>query len=302
MKTVAIFFQEAGTFAYPFTKKKYIRHFLQMSEAITACGAKCKIVRHQSSYLGSGKFSQSWEFQEGEVIETRAIKADVIFDKGLFISDGKVPVINCQEINEICTNKYKTFELFGEYCPQTYLVNTETEFDAALEKLPGTKKVVKPIDGLEARNVHIGDNYFLKQQPRSYPLLVQEFLDSSSGIPGIIEGIHDFRLAILNGEVVHCLVRTPAPGKLLASISQGGELQVVENLQLIPQTVWEVVEKIDQKMASYGSRFYGIDLAFVGDKPKIIELNSRVSIWDNQQHQVFATTKQKLAEVLVSLG
>ncbi|WP_287357730.1 pyridoxal-dependent decarboxylase [Moorena sp. SIO3B2] len=137
LKTVAVFFEEAGTFAYPFTKKKYIRHIAQLGEAIEACGANFRVVRHQSSYLGSGQFSQSWELRDGEVIETGPIKADVIFDKGLFSSDGTIPVLNCQEINEICTNKYKTFQLFSDYSPQTYLVNSQEEFFDALDDIPG---------------------------------------------------------------------------------------------------------------------------------------------------------------------
>ena len=47
---------------------------------------------------------------------------------------------------------------------------------------------------------------------------------------------------------------------------------------------------------------YLIDIALVKDQPKIIELNSHVSIWDNAQHSVFASTKEKLAQVLVALG
>ncbi|NEQ59536.1 MAG: ATP-grasp domain-containing protein [Moorea sp. SIO4A1] len=300
MKTVAVFFDEAGTFAYPFTKKKYIRHIAQLGEAIEACGANFRVVRHQSSYLGSGEFAQSWELRDGEVIETGPVKADVIFDKGLFSSDGTIPVLNCQEINEICTNKYKTFQLFSDYSPQTYLVNSQEEFLDALLNIPGQYKVVKPLDGLEARNVHIGDDEFLKKQDCPYPFLVQEFLDSRSGIPGIVNGVHDFRVALLNGEIVHSIVRTPASGKLVASVTEGGEMRVVE-IELIPSTVLDLVEQIEKHMVQYGTRFYGIDLALVNGQPKIIELNSRVSIWDNQQHQVFASTKRKLAEVLVSL-
>ncbi|NEO74592.1 ATP-grasp domain-containing protein [Moorena sp. SIO3H5] len=300
MKTVAVFFDEAGTFAYPFTKKKYIRHIAQLGEAIEACGANFRVVRHQSSYLGSGEFSQSWELRDGQVIETGPVKADVIFDKGLFSSDGTIPVLNCQEINEICTNKYKTFQLFSDYSPQSYLVNTQEEFFEALDKIPGQYKVVKPLDGLEGRNVHIGDNDFLKKQDCPYPLLVQEFIDSRSGIPGIVNGVHDFRVALLNGEIVHAIVRTPPSGELVASVTQGGEMFVVE-IELIPSTVFELVEHIEKHMVQYGNRFYGIDLAIVDGQPKIIELNSRVSIWDNQQHEVFASTKRKLAEVLVAL-
>ncbi len=302
MTTVGVFFQEAGALAYPFSKQKYIRHISQLGSAIEELGADFRVVRHQSSYLGAGKFDQSWQLINEQVIETGAITADVVFDKGLFVGDGKVPVLNCQEINDICTNKYKTFELFPKYSPQTFLVADVAELDAALAAISGNYKVVKPLDGLEARNVHIGDSKYLKEQEYIYPLLVQEFIDSQAGIPGIIDGVHDFRVAILNGEIVHSLVRTPGPGKLVASVSQGGIMKVVENIDSLPQETWELIEYVEQRMAIYGSRFYGIDMAFVNGEPKIIELNSRVSIWDDKQHKVFAITKRKLAHFLVSLA
>ena len=235
-------------------------------------------------------------------METGELKVDVIFDKGLFISDGTIPVINCQEINEICTNKYKTFELFSKYCPQTYLVNTEEEFHQALDKLPGKYKVVKPLDGLEGRNISIKESFFLRKKTFTYPVLVQEFIDSSAGIPGIVDSLHDFRIALINEEIVHSIVPIPPPGELIASTSLGATMKVVEDMEMIPETVLSMVAEIDSIMALYGNRFYSIDLALVNGQGKIIELNSRPSIWDNTQHQVFATTKKKLTKLLISLA
>ena len=299
---IGIFFQELGAYAYPLSKPKYLRHFLQLDAAIKACGASVRIVRHQSSYFGQGKFSQSWEFQDGEVIETGPTQVDVLFDKGLFATDGSIPVLNCQAINDICTNKYRTFELFRAYCPETQLVRNDTEFNAALNQLPSEWKVVKPIDGLEARNVVVGPNEVLQQQPRTYPLLVQAFIDSRAGIPGIVEGVHDFRVALLNGKIVHSIIRTPPPGKFIASVSQGATLQVLEDLEAIPAAAIALIAAVDRQLARYGQRFYGIDLAFADGEPKIIELNSRVSIWDNDRHPVFAETKRLLAETLVNMA
>ena len=303
MLTVAIFFQESGALSYPLNKEKYVRHFLQMDAAIRACGARCCIVRHQSSYSGSGHFSQSWEFQNGSVVETGPVRADVVFDKGLFVGDGRIPVLNRQEINDICTDKYKTFQWFPEDCPQTCWVATEAEFEAAIAKLQTPYKVVKPIDGLEARDVCIGTTEELKDRPRNYPLLVQEFIDSRAGIPGIVSGTHDLRLAILNGEIVHSFARVPPPGSAIASTSRGATVQIIEDWQKLPPAVFELADRVEQKMKPYGDRFYSIDLAIAASgRPQIIELNSRPSIWDDRTHPVFAETKRKLAEVLAALG
>lgn len=301
MKIIGVFFEEAEPMAYPLNKEKYFKHFLQLQAAIEECGAIFRILRHQSSYLGNGKFSQSWELQNAGVVETGELKVDVVFDKGLFISDGTIPVINCEEINEICTNKYKTFELFSKYSPQTYLANNEAEFHQGLESIPGKYKVVKPLDGLEGRNISIEESDLLKKKTFTYPVLIQEFLDSSQGIPGIVDTFHDFRVALINEEIVHCIVRIPPAGELIASTSLGATMEVVDDMKMIPEAIFTMVADIDGIMALYGNRFYSIDLAMVNGQPKIIELNSRPSIWDSNQHQVFATTKKKLAKLLTSL-
>lgn len=302
MTTVAIFFQEPGALDYPLNKEKYLRHIGQLVGAIEALGAAASIVRHQSTYLGSGQFTKSWTLNAGQVTAAGEVQADIVFDKGLFKGDGTVPVLNGPEITDLCTDKYQTFKVFQDFSAQTYWVNSDSELREALSALPGEYRVVKPVDGLEARNVHIGPKEVLEQQGCPYPCLVQEFLDSQEGIPGIVSGVHDFRVALLNGEIVHAFVRTPPPGEFIASVSRGAQLTVVENLECIPPVIMELVATIDDHMAAYGDRFYGIDLALVQGRPKIIELNSRVSIWDNAQHPVFAHTKEKLAEVLVKLG
>ncbi|NET39261.1 MAG: ATP-grasp domain-containing protein [Cyanothece sp. SIO1E1] len=300
MKIIAVFFQAAGALAYPLHTEQYIWRFTHLGMAVESYGGQFRIVRHQSSYLGSGHFAHSWALRDGKVIEAGPITANVVFDKGRFMTDGAIPVFNCQEISEICTNKYRTFELFQAYCPQTYRVETEQEFCAALKKLPGSEKVMKPIDGLEGKDVYIGSSEYLQQQQRRYPLLVQEFLDSQEGIPGIVEGIHDFRVAILNGEIVYSLVRIPAPGELVAGMSRGSTMQVVDT-DNIPQVIVKLVAEIDRKLAPYGARFYGIDLALVKGQPRIIELNSRVGLGDNARHASFKIAKDKLAQVLLSL-
>ena len=59
------------------------------------------------------------------------------------------------------------------------------------------------------------------------PYLLQEFIDTSAGIPNIATGTDDLRVIIIGGEVIMASIRTPAPGKLLANVAQGGTIKEI---------------------------------------------------------------------------
>ncbi len=147
----------------------------------------------------------------------------------------------------------------------------------------------------------IGDDEYLCRCKREYPVIVQEFLDSASGIPGVYNGIHDYRVMVMNGEVIGSFLRTPPPGELKTNVAQGGIIRPVENKD-IPKSIFPIVEEVDAAFAHCGERFYGIDLAFTEQGPKIIELNSRPGLVSNFHHPLFRTMKERLAEQLVRMG
>lgn len=57
--------------------------------------------------------------------------------------------------------------------------------------------------------------------------IVQDFLDSSVGIKGIVDGVHDFRITLNNGIHVSTLLRIPKPGKLVANFALCGDMEVL---------------------------------------------------------------------------
>ena len=74
--------------------------------------------------------------------------------------------------------------------------------------------------------------------------MVQTFLDLSVGVPGIAPGIHDYRITLVNGELVCSFVRTPAPGRLVTGVATGGTLTVVP-LSRIPEVFAELAFAVD---------------------------------------------------------
>lgn len=298
-KKIAVFFRNPEPKGYPFDDDEYWVAYQELDEEFRKLNANFYIVRNNKTYLGNGKFSKSWQFKDGDLIETGKITVDKIYDKGSFKTDGKISVLNNETVNHICNdNKYETYKLFKKYCPETILVNNEKEFLKALLKIKGKKKVIKPIDGSGGKNIFIGDDAYLKNCKYKFPLLVQEFLDTSNGIPGIYKGIHDLRIVFINNEIVKSYFRTPPKGSLLANVSLGGAMVPIDN-NCIPKAAVKIAKEVNRYLAQFGDRVFSVDFGFVKNKPKIIELNSNVGLDENKRFAVEKIFKEKLAKLLV---
>jgi glutathione synthase/RimK-type ligase-like ATP-grasp enzyme len=298
-KKVAVFFKDPEPKGYPFDKDEYWVAYQELDKEFHKLGARFYIVRSNDTYLGNGTFSKSWQFKDGDLVETGEITVDKIYDKGSFKTDGKISVLNNEIINRICNDdKYETYKLFKKYCPETILVNNEEEFLKALFQIKGNKKVIKPIDGSCGKDVFIGDDEYLKNCQYKFPLLVQEFLDTSDGIPGIYQGIHDLRIIFINNEIGMCFFRTPPKGGLLANVSLGGSSIVVDH-DCIPQSVLKIAKEVNQHLSQYGDRIFSVDFGFGKGKPKIIELNSSVGLQENKRYPTAKIFKEKLTKFLL---
>ncbi|MEX0895326.1 MAG: ATP-grasp domain-containing protein [Patescibacteria group bacterium] len=295
MKKIAVFFNEPGSTDYPFNKPEYLSSYQILDSEISKLGAEFFIVRSNDTYEGNGVFTKSWRFESGKIIEAGKLVVDSLYDKGGFVSDNTINVLNREEVNEICTNKWKTYNVFKEFCPKTIVANTKNEFILALKEIPGDRKVIKPVDGEEGRGVYIGENQYLLEKNKTFPVLVQEFLDTSEGIPNIYVGIHDLRVVYINGEIIYSFYRTPPPGKLLANVAQGGQLTVVDKADL-PKEVFFISDKVRESFKN--DYCFSVDLGFVKGVPKIIELNSRPAVFHPDRGEEFLTFIKKIAHVL----
>ena len=301
MKQVAVFFEQPGAFDYPFDSARYLRAHRELAAEIEALGAAYGVVRHLDTYEGAGRFSRSWRFHHGCVVDGGRLRADVIFDKGSFTPEDFDPVFNCRGLNQVCTDKWETYGLFESMSPFSLLVESADNLVAALSRIPTSYKVVKPVEGLQGERVRIGKPEDLLVAPIEMPVIAQEFLNSRNGIPGVVKGIHDFRITLLNGAVICALVRTPPPGKLVASVAVGADMQVVERPS-IPKPLLDLAMSIDARLAHYGQRLFSVDMAMTPDGPRLIELNSRVALRENAVHPDFGRLKRLLARLLVSLA
>jgi hypothetical protein len=209
---VAAFLELPKITDYPLSKPDYFQSYKELSNEVELLGEDFYIVRHQSTYKGTGVFSKSWKYVGDSLNETGEVKVDVVYDKGEFKSDGNVKVLNCDFINELCTDKWIMYQKYKEYCPRTWLVQSNEELQKALQSVSTDIAVIKPVDGEEGIDVYIDSPKKLLAQHYNFPVLIQEFIDTSSGVPNIVDGLHDFRIAILNGEIIYSYYRTPPQG------------------------------------------------------------------------------------------
>ena len=301
MTNVAVYFQYAGAYDYPFDEARYLNSHRQLSEKIDALGGTYWIVRHPDTYLGKGRFSKSWRFIGGDLVESGPVTADVIYDKGRFDAADFKTVFNCPAINDLCTDKWETYKRFEALSPPTFLARDGDEYREALAQVPGDTVVVKPIAGLQGQGVHIRPRAALDTCPIPFPAIVQAFLETKDGIPDLVRGIHDFRITMLNGEVICALIRTPPPGKLVAAVARGADMQMIER-SAIPQPFLDMAYHVDQAVAEHGPRLISIDMAMTPEGCRLIELNSRVALREDEIDPAFAELKRQLARVLVDLG
>lgn len=304
-KILAIYFSDSEPMGYPFTKVEYLTLYQNLSAILSRHNVITYFVRGDS-YLGSGVFSHGWSFdhQDTLVAQEGAIHADLIWnrdDKNTIPRINDCFVINNPDFDELCVDKFKTFEKFPDISPKTALIHTYQSFlELAQEwNLRGSERVVlKKNYETEGRGIvikpvkKITKNDYLEWGD----ILVQEFMDSSIGIPGIVKGLHDLRITMVNGRAINSFIRTPKKGSLLANVSQGGKGTSIE-LEQIPDSALELVEKITIHMADYYPSVCAVDIMNTDKGYKLIELNSRPGL----QHRSWSTTYLRFNQAIVEM-
>lgn len=307
MKKIAIYFSDPEPMGDPFNKKyPYFAVYKEIIEGVEKQGIEVYIVRGKS-YLGEGVFSHGWKIKDtGVVPVNEQIKVDLIFHKGNFFSTfttNDCLIINHPDFERLCYNKARVAELFPDFSPKTKAINSYQEFAETVSEWgcnPEEKIVVKKNFLSGGRGIYVRPvkdlTEFLYENWQD--VLVQEFIDSSVGIPGIVEGLHDIRIVTMNGEPAYSFVRIPPAGSFLANVSQGGSERAV-SLDKLPSELLEMVAKINQKFIHYKPSILGADFFNSKDGFKLIELNAPPAVCDPDQSPETRKYIDKLVEFLV---
>lgn len=295
--TIVVFYQKPNVFHY-LHQTGYIVGYRELAAEVEALGAQLWFAGGQESYQGNRVFTPGWQLINGTLIQQERVVADVVFDKGRFENDGKVPMFNPPFVSDLCTNKWLMYETFPDLCPNTVLLEDARDMQPALRHIQGTRVVIKPMSGMEGAGVFVGNRTQTDEYDGGYPALMSEFIDSSGGIPGIMSGMHDLRIAILNGQLIYAEYKTPPPNSAIASVTRGGSYAAIP-IGALPVRALMVVEQVEKVMKQSENRFYAIDMMFGPHGPRITEMNARPAILPNADGPDFARLKKALAKVLV---
>jgi glutathione synthase/RimK-type ligase-like ATP-grasp enzyme len=286
MKKIAIYFSDPEPMGYPFnTTYPYWEIYQGIIKDIEKQGVDVYIVRGVS-YLGKGTFSHGWQVKDGAMVSVnQPITVNLIFnrdDKNTIPAIYDCPIINHPELDRICVDKVETAKFFPEFSPKTKAINSYKEYVATMAEwsLDAENKIVLKKNFLSSgRGIFILPikNITEPLYDNWQDILVQEFIDNSVGIPGIIEGLHDIRVTTINGEPVYTFIRTPAPGSYLANVAQGGT-EIPLDIAKLPPNLLAVVAAINKKLAQYRPSIFASDFVNSKNGFKLLELNSRPGV------------------------
>ena len=249
----------------------------------------------RKTYKGDGIFEGTWKYQKGnfERVESPT-KIDLVYDRSAGVKfplngDGSIVWVNRLDFKILCWDKDMAFQEIGQYMPQTFLLTSEDEIPGVLPKIKTDWVVLKPFNGLKGIGLFIGpkekalDFKFEGKYKRSLAgfagkkYIAQDFVDTSKGIAGITQGLHDLRLAIVNGKIVWSHVRVPQEGSFKSNAAAGGILTEVD-LNLIPMDIKKIATTISKKFyKDYDNPIYSLDFGVnIDGTPYIFEINDQI--------------------------
>jgi len=239
-------------------------------------------------YKGKGVFSKVWGFdiKKKKWVKLRDIKVDYAYDKISSLKEfltlkrkiqKEIGMLNDINMSYKFNNKYTVYKIFKNLMPKTFLIKNQQELKNNINKIKTSKVVLKPVVGSGGIGIIIKEKEKLLSELKKIEFdedyIIQEFVDTSNGIPNLIKGVHDLRVIVTNGKISYCYIRTPEKGKLLCNINQGGTVHNIKNSQ-IPKSVLKIIKNVDNVLKKYYPRIYTVDLFFSKDIPYIIEINT----------------------------
>lgn len=309
MKKLAIYFSDPEPMGYPFnTTYPYWEIYQGIIKDIENHGIDVYVVRG-ASYQEKGRFSHGWQVRDGAMLAVNEpFTVDLIFnrdDKNTIPAIYDCPIVNHPELDKLCVDKIKTAEFFPEFSPKTKAIDsyeqfviTMKEWNASFEdKIVLKKNFLSSGRGIFIRPLReINESLYDAWED----ILVQEFIDSSVGISGIVEGLHDIRVTTINGEPLYTFVRVPASGSFLANVAQGGK-ELPLALEQVPDDLLELVVKINKKLLHFQPSIIAADFMNSKDGFKLVELNSRPGVCDPNLSLQDKNFNEKIVEMLIKI-
>ena len=287
MKKVMILFGKSNwKTAKPFENKDYQYSYEYFYSICKKNGIHMYRASYQWYDYEKNIFKYAWVFEDKNAKWRKVynIKPEIIYDKTKArlevyykkeLMGQHYKFINNLEFTQLIDNKFTTSLLFKKWSKKSWLVDDKRDLYKILPKIKTSLVVLKPLLESGGKDIQIlGRKEVIKKAILDKTYLVQEFIDSSRGVPGISNCYHDFRLVLINDKIIYAYIREPKEGNLLANLAQGGTLKIVPPRR-IPKSVFPVVNYANEVFESFVPRVLSIDFMFdEKGKPWVVELNS----------------------------
>ena len=277
MKTVVIFCESLDYPGITFEKESYWEAYSDLLLSLKSRGVNAYFATNNVTYLGGGVFSEAYTI-DGRVRPEQmrrelSVRADLVYDRGNFAAED-IPVMNPKEMVQLGGDKSLMYYIFGKFQPYSATCNDRKELQKSFKEIKTDMVVAKDPTGYGGSGVHIGtrEEVLDKVKDASYPLLAQEFMDTSVGIPGVVDGVHDIRLEMCGGKIAACYVRSPKEGELRANVALGGTARYLEPHEIPARAIY-LSKRIDAYFRGL-PRHYAMDFARTSNGWKLIELNA----------------------------
>ena len=303
-KTIAFFVRNVDANKYPFSVRDlYYHSYQEYLLAIKRAGADAYFVTDNATYNGAGIFSKAFTITQVSEVEdfitVGEIKADIVFEKGGF-SGRDIAIVTDPKLYPLISDKAAIYQKFAQYQPKSVVCANLEAVLQAVQNMPGEMVVVKNPVSSGGRQVYIAKKSEITiPGDETYPLIVQEFVDMSGGIPGIARGVHDVRVLLTGSEIIGATLRQPPAGGLHANVSKGGTERLLSRME-IPREVLEMARAIDRQLEDL-PRYYAIDFALGKQGWVLIELNTRPGLFRHDNGPLAQDFMNSFAEYIVRL-
>ena len=252
-----------------------------------------KFYRSHIKYNSENYFKKAFTYKNEKWVEEKNVYPDIIFDLCVYSGDKykkkkkkiteNIFMVNDLFFNYVFVSKFLTYIMLNDYMPKTFLAYNQKDLIEKINLIKSKKVVLKPDIGFGGKNIIVIEKKEIKtilnkNKINYYPIITQEFINSSSGIKKIAKSSHDLRIIFINHKPVISYLREPMGESLIANVTLGGKRTIVD-LDMIPVKLQRKINLILIRLKIFNNVIYSIDFIFdKNQNPYVLEINSPPSL------------------------
>lgn len=304
MKQLGIYLSPIASNDGPkFEDEPYTKGYPQLFALLYKYGVTPLLVHSQEkTYRGKGIFSEFFVpvFEGEKLVKYRHhksdVKIDLVYDKARFRADD-IAILNPLILTDIARDKYRSYQLLPELHANTVMVNDRSHLEKVLQNYKDDIVVIKAPDSSGGKGVYIGPGQGYTYSI-SYPLVVQEYVETELGYAGIVQGRHDVRVCMFDGEIIGGKLRTPPKDGFLSNIAMGGKNYSLM-IDQIPSELKDLTKEITSTLGNIeGHTFISADFGYNGTRWVLFEINPWTGLVDADKGEAEKQYMDNLARKL----